>query len=112
MFLRCSVYQAPKQWKKWLFQAELWYNTTYHSSLKCSAFKALYGYDPDLLAIPSPPYSANVDVQEWSKEREVYNGILTTNVLAAQNKFKIQADKHRTDKEFQMGEQVLLKSQP
>lgn len=112
MFLRCSVYQAPKQWKKWLSQAELWYNTTYHSSLKCSPFKALYGYDHDLLAIPSPPEYANVDVQEWVKEREVYNGILTTNVLAAQNKFKIQADKHRTDKEFQMGEQVLLKSQP
>jgi hypothetical protein len=30
MFLRCSVYQAPKQWKKWLSQAELWYNTSYH----------------------------------------------------------------------------------
>jgi hypothetical protein len=46
MFLRCAVYQAQKKWKKWLAQAELWYNTSFHSSLQCTPFKALYGYDP------------------------------------------------------------------
>jgi hypothetical protein len=48
MYLRCSVQDAPKSWKAWLSLAELWYNSTYHSALGCSPFKALYGYEPNL----------------------------------------------------------------
>lgn len=29
MYLRCAVSEEPKQWKSWLSQAELWYNTNY-----------------------------------------------------------------------------------
>jgi hypothetical protein len=36
MYLRCAVHDAPKQWKNWLSLAELWYNSSYHSSLGCS----------------------------------------------------------------------------
>jgi hypothetical protein len=59
MFLRCSVYRTPKKWKKWLTQAELWYNSSFHSYLKCSPFKALYGYEPNLLAILTEPATSN-----------------------------------------------------
>jgi hypothetical protein len=67
MFLCCSVYQAPKHWKKWLFHAELWYNSTYHSSLNCSPFKALYGYEPNMLAVHPLEQSNNIEVQERGK---------------------------------------------
>lgn len=40
MFLRCSMQDSPKQWKSWLPMAELWYNTSYHSAIKCSPFQA------------------------------------------------------------------------
>jgi hypothetical protein len=53
MFLCCSVQAAPKQWTKWLPLAELWYNTSYHSSLKCYPIKALYVMDPPLGFVPS-----------------------------------------------------------
>jgi hypothetical protein len=33
MFLRCAVQATPIQWTKWLALAELWYNTSFHSSL-------------------------------------------------------------------------------
>lgn len=33
VFLRCAVNACPRQWKKWLSVAELWYNTNYHSAL-------------------------------------------------------------------------------
>ena len=46
MYLRCVVYEDPKQWKQLLSQVEFWYNTSFHSSLGCSRFHALYGYDP------------------------------------------------------------------
>jgi hypothetical protein len=46
MFLRCDVQLTPKQWTKWPSLAELWYNTSYHSSLQYTPFKALYAVDP------------------------------------------------------------------
>jgi hypothetical protein len=48
MYLRCAIHESPKQWKLWLPLAELWYNSTHHTSLGCSPFKALYGYEADL----------------------------------------------------------------
>ena len=48
MYLRCVVHDSPSKWKSWLSLAELWYNTSFHSSLGCSPFKALYGYEPNL----------------------------------------------------------------
>jgi hypothetical protein len=50
MFLRCVVHDNPKEWRCWLPLAKVWYNSTYHSSLGCSPFWALYGYDPDMAA--------------------------------------------------------------
>ena len=48
MYLRCAVHDSPSKWKSWLSLVELWYNTSFHSSLGCSPFKALYGYEPNL----------------------------------------------------------------
>lgn len=51
MYLRCAISESPKEWKSWLAQAEFWYNTSFHSALGCSPFKALYGYDPAVGAV-------------------------------------------------------------
>lgn len=40
MYLRCDVHAQPKKWKSWLPVAEFWYNTSYHTTLGCSPFKA------------------------------------------------------------------------
>jgi hypothetical protein len=52
MFLRCFVHETPHQWRRWLPLAEFWYNSSYHSSLGTSPFKALYGCEPNLGAMP------------------------------------------------------------
>lgn len=52
-YLRCFVHQWPKQQSHYLQWAELWYNTTYHASIKMSPFQALYGRLPPLI----PAYS-------------------------------------------------------
>lgn len=45
-FLRCVVSAAPVKWFEWLHLAEFWYNSSWHSTLVCSPFEALYGYAP------------------------------------------------------------------
>lgn len=64
MYLRCAVHDSPMKWKSWPL-AELWYNTSFHSSLGCSPFKALYGYEANsgvaVLLTSSEPSEA-VDV--------------------------------------------------
>jgi hypothetical protein len=46
------------------------------------------------------------------EERQRHTALIKQHLAAAQNMIKIQVDKHQTDREFQVGEQVLLKLQP
>jgi hypothetical protein len=52
MFLRCFVHDNPQHWRRWLPLAEFWYNSSYHPALGISPFKALYGCEPNLGALP------------------------------------------------------------
>jgi hypothetical protein len=54
-YLRCMVNAHPKKWVQWLSLAEYCYNTSYHTSLKCTPFEALYGYSPPHMELGSPP---------------------------------------------------------
>lgn len=48
MYLRTAIHDIPRQWRRWLPVAEFWYNSSFHASLNCSPFKALYGREPNL----------------------------------------------------------------
>lgn len=112
MYLRCAVHDAPKQWKAWLSLAELWYNTNYHTALGCSPLKALYGYDPPLGSFLPLPDSEQSPASSLVQDRETQLTRLKAHLQVAQNRMKVQADKNRTDRQFQVGESVLLKLQP
>jgi hypothetical protein len=112
MYLRCAVQEAPATWKSWLSLAELWYNTNYHSSLGCSPFKALYGCEANLGALPTIPADTSVDVTELVKNKEAHLQALKEHLARAQNKMKQMADRLRTDLQFQVEDHVLLKLQP
>jgi len=112
MYLRCAVQDSPKTWKSWLSLAELWYNSSFHTSLGCSPFKALYGYDPKIGAVPSVPASTLPSVTEVIENRELHLQSLKDNLARAQNRMKMLADKKRQYFSFAVGDQVLLKLQP
>lgn len=112
MYMRCAVQDSLTTWKSWLSLAELWYNSSYHSSLGCSPFKALYGYEPRLGAIPSIPGETPPSVTEIIEHRELHMQALKHHLAQAQNRMKVMADKKRTDHQFQVGDKVLLKLQP
>lgn len=112
MYLRCAVHDVPKQWRRWLPTAEFWYNSSFHSSIKCSPFKALYGVEPNLgaLALWDDKTAPILDGEQW--DWGVHTTRLPDHILRAQQRFKKQADRNRTEHSFEPGESVLLKLQP
>jgi hypothetical protein len=42
-------------------------------------------------------------------ERQLHSELIKHHLAAAQNRIKLQADKHRIDRHFQVGDKVLLK---
>jgi hypothetical protein len=60
-------FQEPKKWAAWLPLAAWWYNTSFHTSLKCTPFEALYGYPPPQISeimIPGPESTATEFLQQ------------------------------------------------
>jgi hypothetical protein len=112
MFLRCSVQDSPRTWKSWLSLAELWYNSSFHTSIGCSPFKVLYGYEPNLGACPPLSAETSPAMADIIEDRAQHLMALKQRLESAQNRMKIQADKNRADKEFTVGDKVLLKLQP
>jgi hypothetical protein len=112
MYLMCAIHDSPKQWKKWLPLAELWYNSSFHSSLGCSPFKSLYAYEPNLVLTPTMASETMSAVSNMIQDRELHIQSLKEHLAAAQNKMKLYADKKRTDLEFVVGDKVRLKLQP
>jgi hypothetical protein len=106
------VADSPKKWKLWLSLAEFWYNTSYHSAIDCSPFKALYGHDANCYSVPTTSTFVDSSVLDLVADREAHFQLLKQHLSAARNRMKLQADKGRTDREFMVGEQVLLKLQP
>lgn len=112
MYLRCSIQDNPKQWRLWLPLAELWYNSSFHSSIGCSPFKALYGHEPNLGAMPADSTDPSSPIPDMVSDKAAQLELLKQHLASAQNRMKTKADRNRTEKEFQVGEKVLLKLQP
>ncbi|PNX92431.1 Ty3/gypsy retrotransposon protein, partial [Trifolium pratense] len=112
LFLRCFTFHNPKSWFKVMSWAEYWYNTAFQTSIGMTPFKALYGRDPPYLT----KYEVQVDdppaLREELMERDQILQQLKTNLERAQQYMKQQADKHRREVSFKVGDLVLVKLQP
>uniref|UniRef100_A0A8R7TK32 Integrase catalytic domain-containing protein n=1 Tax=Triticum urartu TaxID=4572 RepID=A0A8R7TK32_TRIUA len=111
-YLRCAVHSCPRNWSKWLSLAEYWYNTSFHSALGKTPFEVIYGHLPREFGIAQIDKCAVPDLAAWLQEREVMLEHLQQQLKRAQDRMKVQADRHRTDREFAIGDAVLFKLQP
>ncbi|KAL5745670.1 hypothetical protein ACOSP7_026816 [Xanthoceras sorbifolium] len=111
-YLRCFTGNQPSTWTKWLPWAERWYNTTYQSAIKMTHFEAVYGRVPPRLDTYMPGTTSVHSVDLALRERDVILKILKDNLQAAQSRMKQFADKHRSEREFNVGDWVFLWLQP
>lgn len=111
MYLRCMVGQKPKHWSQWLPLAELWYNTSYHSAIGMTPFKALYNQDH--VSINYQQAITNyVGVKQFLQDRAQVQQLLKDNLIKSQERMVWYANKKRTDRSFEVGDEVFLKLQP
>jgi hypothetical protein len=111
-YLRCAVSSCPTKWKDWLPLAEYWYNTSYHSSLKKTPFEVLYGHEPRHFGIDHTQDCAVPDLEQWLTDRRLMEQLLQQQLIRVQIRQKHQADKLRTERQFQVGQLVFVKLQP
>lgn len=111
-FLRCMCSENPKDWSLWIPLAEWWYNTNFHTSIQATPYEIVYNQSPPL-HLPYMPGETKVEAVDRSMcKREEMIRLLKFHLQRAQNRMKMQIDKHRTDRSFVVGDWVWLKLQP
>lgn len=107
--LRNYVWNQQSKWEDYIYLVEFAYNSTKQESSRMSPFMVNYGYQcltPDTWHNPVSKVEVSQqmlgDMQQLVEEVRGY-------LLAARSRQKSLADKHRTVREFQAGENVWLK---
>jgi hypothetical protein len=111
-YLRCFVSDKQTQWFKWLPLAEWWYNTSFHTATKMTPFMALYGYHPPSITSSLKEKSKVQAVEDHIEHQQQVLQILKDNLTMAHNRMKQQADQHRSERSFEVGDWVFLRLQP
>jgi hypothetical protein len=111
-YLHCFVSYKQAQWFKWLPLAEWWYNTSFHTAKKMTPFMALYGSHPPSITSSLKEKSKVQVVEDHIENQQQVLQILKDNLTMAQNHMKQQADQHRSERSFEVGDWVFLRLQP
>lgn len=111
-FLRCFVNACPTKWIDWLYLAEFWYNSSKHESLGFSPFEVLYGYTPKPFGLEVFSDLTAPVLDEWLQDKVVMTDLVRQHLARAQLRMKSQADKHRVERSFAVGDYVYLRLQP
>jgi hypothetical protein len=81
-------------------------------SIGMSPFRELYSYDPSSFVEISFGDNKAPIVQDWIQQIQDILRELKDHPQRAQNQQKVQADKHRVDHTFEVGDLVYLRLQP
>lgn len=111
-YLRCMCSNHEKDWSFWIPLAEWWYNTHFHTSIQLTPYEIVYGQSPPLHLPYLAGEVANAEVDRSLQRRETVFQEIKQHLIKAQSRMKSQADQHRSDRSFQIGDWVWLKLQP
>ncbi|CAN6695049.1 unnamed protein product [Malus baccata var. baccata] len=109
--LRSSVLQFDDGWHDCLDLMEFTYNNSYHSSICMAPFEALYGKSCRTPLCWSKVGERVLVRPEIVDETSQNVQVIKSNLKAAQDRQKSLADKHATDRKYNVG-WVLLKLSP
>ncbi|CAA7049897.1 unnamed protein product [Microthlaspi erraticum] len=112
MYLRCVTGDAPRKWLTWLPWVEYCYNTSFHTSLKTTPFRLVYGRDPPRLLDYTAGSSQLDEVDVALEQRDEFLEMARERLLEAQQRMKAVYDNHHRALEFNKGDLVWLKIQP
>src|SRR6202522_1632379 len=110
--LRMYVMNNKTQWEKYLPLVEFAYNNSYHSSIGMPPYEALYGR-PCRTPLSWDRLEDRVTVGlELIQEMEEQVIQIRQRLKEAQDRQKSYADAHRTDRSYEVGDQVFIHIRP
>lgn len=92
--------------------AEYWYNTSFHSATQVTPYEIVFGQPPPFHLTYLPGEAKVAVVAKSLQEREDMLLILKFHLLRAQHRMKQVADRHRSERSFELGDWVFVKLQP
>ncbi|GKD23858.1 putative reverse transcriptase domain-containing protein [Tanacetum coccineum] len=110
--LRACVLDFRGSWDVHLLLVEFSYNNSYHSSVRCAPFKALYGRtcrSPIMWAEVGEGHMIGPELVQETTEKISQ---IKDRLKVARDRQKSYADKRRKPLEFSVGDYVLLKVSP
>ncbi|GJX12457.1 putative reverse transcriptase domain-containing protein [Tanacetum coccineum] len=110
--LRACVMDFGGSWDTHLPLVEFSYDNSYHKSIKCEPFEALYGRkcrSPVIWAEVEESQLIGTEIMHETTEKIVHN---KERLKTARSRQKSYVDKKRKPLEFKVGERVLLKVSP
>ncbi|GKC17485.1 putative reverse transcriptase domain-containing protein [Tanacetum coccineum] len=110
--LRACVMDFGGSWDTHLQLVEFSYNNSYHVSIKCAAFEALYGRKCRSLVIWTEVGESQLIGPEIMQETTEKIVQIKERLKMARSRQKSYSDKRRKPLEFQVGDRVLLKVSP
>ena len=103
-YLRCFTSEHPNKWLEWVAWAEYSYNTSTHSFTKVSPFEAVYCQPPPTSLSYIPGTTKVQAVDNLLHTRDQILSELHRNLIVARDRIKSQADQHRRDVVFNVGD--------
>jgi hypothetical protein len=97
---------------RWLHLGEHCYNTTFHMSIGMIPFIALYGYDAPTLIDLGFGDNRAPKAKDWIVKSQDILKVLKENLQTAHNRQKVNADRHKIEHSFEVGDLVFLRLQP
>ena len=110
--LRMYVMDKPTKWEDYLHLVEFAYNNGQQASLGMSPYEALYGRRCRTPVTWDNLVNKIVLGPELLREMEQEVVKIRKNLKAAQNRQKSYVDKHRVNREFNVGDHVYLRVRP